>query len=152
MNRTPLPCIPTISFCLCCVLSACKVAPYSPQAPNSNIKASEPTLLKLSTLTKPQEQPACAELQIQRSNSLDRQGDTIALQAVAIGDNQASVIETLGEPHRSTQVETSNGERLAWEYFHEATRYSDEDRQQLQYLIIFDQKTGRVKTIEHYPQ
>ena len=151
MNCMPLPRIPTISFCLCCILSACKVVPNSHQVPNSNIKAVEPTPLKLSAHTKPQ-QSTFAEPQIQHSNSVDRKKDTTALQAVAIGDDQASVIEILGEPHRSTQVETSNGERLAWEYFHEATRHPNEARQQLQCLIIFDKKTGRVKTIERYPQ
>ena len=152
MNCMPFPRIPTISFCLCCILSACKVVPNLPQALNSNIKALEPTPLKSSANTKPQDQPALAEPQIQHSNSLEGQKDTRTLQAVAIGDDQASVIEILGEPHRSTQVETSNGERLAWEYFHEATRHPNEALQQLQYLIIFDKKTGRVKTIERYPQ
>jgi hypothetical protein len=123
--------------------------PNSPQVPNT--KALEPTPLKLSAHTQTQ-QPTFAKPQIQHSKSVDQQKDTTALLAIAIGDDQASVIEILGEPHRSTQVETSNGERLAWEYFHQATRHPNEARQQLQCLIIFDQKTGRVKTIERYPQ
>ena len=62
------------------------------------------------------------------------------------------MIDILGEPDRSTQVPTSNGERLAWEYFYKLSHKPSKDSQKLRCLIIFDQETGRVKTIERYPQ
>ena len=88
------------------------------------------------------------------ASNADKRSPTAASQTpltVAIGDNQATVRAILGDPDRSTQVATSNGERVAWEYFTPAAQSIAAQGASIQCLIIFDQETGRVKTIERYP-
>lgn len=152
MNSKSLHIIPTVSFCVCCLMSACKVVPHLSETSNSKTDALAPLrpseLAPVDTVG----QPASSEAMSAHLDKTDPQFATKEIAAVAVGDDQASVIQILGKPDRSTQVATSNGERLAWEYFHSVAHTPAEGRQRLRCLIIFDQKTGRVKTIERYPQ
>ena len=141
--RTP----PPIGLYLCCFLSACQVVPHSPEVLDSKVAP----LVPAPAPTGIQEQTAPAQPTILEPSGPEPQTANKALQDVAIGDDHVSVLDILGKPHRSTQVATSNGERLAWEYFHPSQKSPAQANPKLQWLIIFDQKTGRVKTIEHYP-
>ena len=138
---------PSIGLCLFCVLSACQVIPNSPEVLDSKVTP----LVPVPVPTEIQEQPTPAQTTILEPGGPEPQTTNKALQDVAIGDDHFSVLKILGKPHRSTQVATSNGERLAWEYFHPSQKNSPQTNPKLQWLIIFDQTTGRVKTIEHYP-
>jgi hypothetical protein len=138
---------PSIGLCLCCFLSACQVVPNSPEVLDSKVTPLEPVPVPAGI----QEQPTPAQATILDPSGPEPQTTNKALQDVAIGDDHVSVLEILGKPHRSTQVATSNGERLAWEYFHPSQKNPPQANPKLQWLIIFDQKTGRVKTIEQYP-
>lgn len=143
MYRVHFHCPFIICAGLCWLLSACSSLSHQATTPTAKP-------LALRSLKEPATSPAPAANQNASARPLPAAGAQTLLR-VAIGDDQATVRAILGSPDRSTQVATSNGERVAWEYFTPAAQSIAAQGASIQCLIIFDQETGRVKTIERYP-
>ena len=98
----------------------------------------------------------------------------IRLGEVAVGFDQDQVRMSLGEPDRTTTVDTSNGTSIAWEYLQRedpsvglsiggllrsggklstgagVNVNTNLRKTKLQKLVIFDQQSGQVRKIETY--
>ena len=88
MNCTLHQFITTISFSLCCVLSACKVAPISSEACNDHIDTADPLQLQLITQTHPKDTAPLVTPQILQTKNVDQKIDHTETLAVAVGDDQ----------------------------------------------------------------
>jgi hypothetical protein len=152
MNRKHSKRPPWIGLYVCCFLSACQVVPDPAEVPHSKVDTLAPPPLPSPALTDTPNPPAPAETNRLLPKASEPRITNKAIRDVAIGDDPVTALKILGEPVRSTQVATSNGECMAWEYFYPPQKNPSETSPKLKWLIIFDQKTSRVKTIEQYPR
>ena len=96
------------------------------------------------------------------------------MEQIAVGFDQDQVRMSLGEPDRTTTVETSNGTSIAWEYLQRESPKlglsiggilgsggksgigagvnvnTNLRKTKLEKLVIFDQTSGQVRKIESY--
>jgi hypothetical protein len=97
----------------------------------------------------------------------------IRMGEVAVGFDENQVSMALGQPDRTTTVETSNGTSIAWEYLEldptlgfslggilgsggqraigtGVNVQTNSKSRRLTQLVIFDQQTGKVRKVETY--